>query len=130
MYQAQLGDRVHVEYSRVPKQSAATNIRFDRRSCEFTVGGSEVFPALSLGVVGMTPGHQKRLRLQPDEAYGKVHRRLIRQVPRARFPTHMVLEVGKRLISDGGNGGHRQQVTVVEVNLDSVLVDGNHPLAG
>lgn len=130
MYKAQLGDRVRVQYFRIPENSTGSGKRHHRKSSEFTVGGSEVFPALSLGVVGMTPGQCKRLTLQPQEAYGNVHSRLIRQVPRGRFPPHMVLNVGKRLTGTSGHARRRRRVTVVEINLDSVLVDGNHQLAG
>ena len=133
MYEAQLGDRVRVQYFRIPEHNAANgtaNKRRGQKTCEFMVGSSEVFPTLSLGVVGMTPGHRKRLTLQPKEAYGNVQRRLIRQIPRTRFPTNMVLEVGKRLNAVRGRFGRRRHFTVLEINFDSVLVDGNHPLAG
>jgi FKBP-type peptidyl-prolyl cis-trans isomerase 2 len=126
MHKAQLGDRVGVQYFRISEQGVANGKRPGRKECEFTVGGSEVFYTLSLGVVGMTPGDRKRLTLQPKEAYGKVRRRLIRQIPRARFPKHLVLQVGKQLRIVG----RRRRVTIVEIRLDSVVVDGNHPLAG
>jgi peptidylprolyl isomerase len=130
MHKAQLGDRVGVQYFRISEQGVANGKRPGRKKCEFTVGGSEVIPTLSLGVVGMTPGDRKRLTLQPKEAYGNVRRRLIRPIPRARFPKHLVLQVGKRLTVGRGNVRRRRRVTVVEIRLDSVLVDGNHPLAG
>lgn len=130
MYQAQLGDRVQVQYFRTRRHAAESEQLGGRKTCDFTVGGSEVFPALSFAVIGMTPGGRKRLTLQPAEAYGNVLPDLIRQVPRASFPEHMVLQVGKRLTSVHGIGGRRSRVRVVEMKLDSVLVDGNHPLAG
>ena len=37
---------------------------------EFTVGSRDVMPGISLGVVGMAPGEQKRFTLQPIDAYG------------------------------------------------------------
>jgi FKBP-type peptidyl-prolyl cis-trans isomerase 2 len=94
------------------------------------VGSRDVFRTLSLGVVGMAPGDQKRLTLQPQEAYGAVKSKLIRQIPRARFPKHLVLQVGKRLTAVQKLARRRRRVTVVEINDDSVIVDGNHPLAG
>jgi len=130
MIEAQLGDRVQVQYVRIPETGAVTDTTRGQKNCEFTVGSSEVFPALSIGVIGMTPGHHKRLTLQPHEAHGHVQRRRIWLIPRSRFPSKLVLEVGKRLSMKGTTAGRRRRVRVFEINLDSVLVDGNHPLAG
>jgi FKBP-type peptidyl-prolyl cis-trans isomerase 2 len=130
MIEAQLGDRVQVQYFQIPEHSAATDSQSGQKTCEFTVGSSEVPPTLSVGVIGMAPGHRKRLTLQPNEAHGKVQRRLIRQIPRARFPKQMDFQVGKRLTVKDKTTGRRRRVRVVKVNLNSVLLDGNHPLAG
>src|SRR5206468_9509502 len=72
----------------------------------------------------------KQLKLKPDEAYGPVQPKLIRCIPRQRFPQHIALKVGKRLTAFVAASGRRQRVRVVAVNTDSVTVDGNHPLAG
>jgi FKBP-type peptidyl-prolyl cis-trans isomerase 2 len=129
MHRAELGDRVRIEYSRLVDQCATGKPR-KSKTCEFIVGGSEVFASLSMGVVGMVPGDRKRLRLQPAEAYGDVQPKLLRTIPRSRFPKHLKLQVGKRLTAVHGLAGWRRRVTVVEINSDSVVVDGNHPLAG
>ena len=127
---AQIGDRVRVRYCRLAAPEAAPRRQPSVKTCEFTVGGSEVFPSLSLGVVGMAPGDQKRFTLQPLEGYGTVRPKLIRQVPRARFPEHLKLHVGKRLAAVQGIAGRRRRFTVIEIGPETVTVDGNHPLAG
>jgi len=130
MHQANLGDRVRIEYCRVPQRGATRNKASGRKTCEFTVGSKEVFPSLSLGVVGMAPGDQKQLTLQPHEAYGAVKPTLIRHIPRQRFPQHIALQVGKQLTAFVAASGRRRRVRIVEINGESVTVDGNHPLAG
>jgi peptidylprolyl isomerase len=130
MHTANLGDRVRVQYSRVPENGADVSKRRVPKTCEFTVGSKEVLPSLSRGVVGMAPGDRKQLTLQPLEAYGAVQPKLIRQIPRRRFPQHLALKVGKRLTAFFSASGRRQRVRVVEIHSDSVTVDGNHPLAG
>lgn len=130
MHEAQIGDRVRVQYSRKPPAGAADDQRRRLKTCDFTVGGAEVSPTLSLGVVGMTPGDRKQLTLAPPEAFGAVKPRLIREVPRERFPEHIVLRVGQRLISVNARSGRRRRVRVVELQPSTVLVNGNHPLAG
>jgi peptidylprolyl isomerase len=130
MSTASLGDRVRVEYVRAPEIVATTNKERAAKTCEFTVGSDEVFPSLSSAVVGMAPGERKDLKLQPRDAYGKVIRKLIRQIPRARFPKNIELQVGKRLTAIEAGSGRRRRVRVVKIGPRSVLVDGNHPLAG
>jgi FKBP-type peptidyl-prolyl cis-trans isomerase 2 len=130
MHTAQLGDRVRIQYCRLPERAAARGGTRKQKTVEFTAGSREVFPSLSVGVVGMAPGDRKRFTLQPHEAYGNIKPKLIRPIPRAKFPPRMALEVGKRLTAVLGPAGRRRRVTVVEIRPDSVVVDGNHPLAG
>ena len=130
MMKASVGDRVRIQYVRVPEISAQSRKTPTRKTCEFTVGGREVFRQLSLGVVGMAPGDKKQLTLQPREAYGNVKPNLVRQISRERIPKHITLRVGKQLTAIVGSTGHRRRVRIVKINPDSLLVDGNHPLAG
>ena len=130
MQKANLGDRVRIQYARVPKSAGQKNRSHSSKTCEFTVGSNEVFPGLSLGVVGMRPGDHKRFTFQPNEAYGAVKSKLIRQIPLQRFPQNIALKVGKRLTAFVASSGRRERVRVVKINSDSVTVDGNHPLAG
>jgi peptidylprolyl isomerase len=94
------------------------------------VGSHAILRGLSLGVIGMTQGELKRLQLQPQDAYGTVEKRLIREIPRAQFPPHLTLRVGKRLTARLRKTGRRRMVRIVQVKSESVRVDGNHPLAG
>lgn len=128
MHTAKLGDRVRIQYSRVARPGA-TNPR-PAKVLEFIVGGAKVIPGLSVGVIGMNQGDHKRLRLKPAQAYGPARRSLIRAVPRGRFPEHLVLQVGRRLTALVKSTGRRRPIRVVEVKPDSVVVDGNHRLAG
>jgi FKBP-type peptidyl-prolyl cis-trans isomerase 2 len=130
MHTAKLGDRVRIQYSRLPDQGAAPRKPRSPRILEFTVGSREVMPGLSLGVVGMTQGDQKRFTLEPGQAYGPVKVRLFKEIPRQRFPRHLALHVGKLLMAVTAATGRRRRVRVVEIKPDSIVVDGNHRLAG
>ena len=127
MRTAQIGDQVRVQYSQLP--GAAATEHTNSKTCVFMVGSRDVFPALSMGVVGMAPGDRKQLSLPPTEAYGAVQSKLIRQIPRTRFPQHLVLEVGKRLTAIQGLARRRRRVTVVEINAE-FRDRGRQPPAG
>jgi peptidylprolyl isomerase len=127
MDRAKAGDHVRVQYF-APAKRGATAMRPGRTVLEFTVGSGEVIPGISLGVVGMAEGEKKQLVLQPQDAYGVVRRQLIKEIPRERFPG-LDLRVGKRLATVNASG-KRRRVKVLEIKPNSVVVDGNHPLAG
>lgn len=130
MHTAKLGDRVRIQYARVQKHRAKDNQARPAKTCEFTVGSKDVSRGLSLGVVGMAPGDRKHLTLQPHEAYGASKPKLIQRIPLQRFPQHIALKVGKRLTAFVSSSGRRQSFRIIEINAESVTVDGNHPLAG
>jgi peptidylprolyl isomerase len=114
MTRAKVGDRVRVQYLGLLESGAATEKKRGRRVLEFTVGSDEVIPGISKGV----------------EGYGAVRSRLIKEVARQRFPADLDLCVGKRLMSTGVSSGRRRRVRVLQINPHTVVVDGNHPLAG
>jgi FKBP-type peptidyl-prolyl cis-trans isomerase 2 len=130
MTTAHVGDRVRIQYCRLPEQAATPGGTGHQKTIEFTVGTRKVFRSLSLGVVGMAPGDRRQFTLQPHEGYGKIKRKLMRQVSRKRIPAHIQLYVGKRLSFTRGLGDLPHRVTVVEIRPEGVIVDGNHPLAG
>ena len=127
---AKLGDHVRIEYSGQFKDEKAATQRLSREVFEFTVGSGEIMRGISKGVVGMVEGERKQLTLQPKDAYGEFRTQLIREIPRQRFPSGIVLKVGKRLTTVGVKSGRRRMVTIVELRPSTVVVDGNHPLAG
>lgn len=130
MTRAKLGDRVRVQYLTLKQDGNDIEFSRDRRLMEFTVGSDEVISGISFGVVGMAKGEKKRLKLQPKEAYGAVRNKLIKEVSRQRFPSAMNLHIGQRVIATGRTTGRRRSVEIVGLKPDTVVVDGNHPLAG
>ncbi len=127
---AQLGDRVRVEYARLSKRKANDAVPLPPKMLEFIVGGPDVMPGLSVGVVGMAQGELKHLTLQPEDAYGPVKPGLVKEIPRHQFPKHLTLRVGKQLMALASASGRRRRVRIVEIKPKSVMVDGNHALAG
>ena len=130
MGRAKLGDRVRVQYLGLLQDGARLSKSRGRRVLEFTVGSREVISGISFGVVGMSEGEQKRLTLPPKEAYGAVRPQLIKEISRDRVPQHINLRVGKPLTTIGVTSGRRRRVRVVEIKPETLVVDGNHPLAG
>jgi len=64
------------------------------------------------------------LKIQPSKGYGEKDDSLVQKVPRSAFGGQEVKN-GMRFSTNQGG-----VVTVTNVGLDSITVDGNHPLAG
>jgi FKBP-type peptidyl-prolyl cis-trans isomerase SlyD len=97
---------------------------------EYLHGGyGGIFPKVEEALQGKGPGDEASLTLEPDDAFGEYDADLLRVEPRERFPDEV--EIGMRF--EGVPGDRQDQAlvyTVTEVTSDSVVVDGNHPLAG
>jgi FKBP-type peptidyl-prolyl cis-trans isomerase 2 len=130
MTAVQLGDRVRVQYCRAPCQPSSSPNGSDTNVLEFTAGSSSVLAGISTGVVGMVPGEQKHFTLQPSEAYGPIQPELIREIPRDQFPRRLSLRVGRPLAATSIEMKRGRRLRVIEIRPQSVIVDGNHRLAG
>lgn len=67
------------------------------------------------------------LQLPPADAFGLRDESLLRTLPKAQFPPGV--KVGGQL-EGHGDAGRVQVFNVMKIKGDSVLLDGNHPLAG
>ena len=76
---------------------------------------------------GQEPGCQVKLTLQPEDAFGLHDETLLRSLPKKQFPPGV--KVGGQL-EGRGDDGNMMVFNVMKIKGDTVLLDGNHPLAG
>ena len=96
---------------------------------QFVEGDGTMIPGLENAVLGREAGEEFTVTIGPEDAYGWPQRQLIRTVARDMIQSDAAeIEVG--MVFQLGSGGDSQVVKVVEVEKDSVTIDGNHPLAG
>ena len=97
---------------------------------EYLHGGfGGIFPKVEEALEGKDLGHEIALTLEPDDAFGEYDADLLRVEPRARFPRE--IEIGMRFEGVPGDREDEALVyTITDITPDSVVVDGNHPLAG
>lgn len=98
-----------------------------REPLQFQVGSGQLIPGFESAIIGKVVGDKVTANIAPEEGYGLVREDLIVSVPLDKMPGDV--EVGQALEAQGDNG-QSAQVFVKEVNEDSVVIDGNHPLAG
>lgn len=92
-------------------------------------GYDNIFPAVEAELQGKQVGDTVTLSLSPEEAFGEYDASLVRVEPRSVFP---VTDIRVGMQFEGGVEGSDETIlyTVTDVTEDTVVVDGNHPLAG
>lgn len=76
---------------------------------------------------GQAAGYTLALTLAAADAFGERDDALLRSLPKTQFPPGV--KVGGQL-EGRGDDGHMTVFNVMKIKGDTVLLDGNHPLAG
>ena len=93
----------------------------------FIFGRGMLIPGLEKALEGKTAGDTFSTDVAAEDAYGERHDGLVQAVPREMFGDNEV-QPGMQFRASTDHG--EQSVLVVEVNEETITVDGNHPLAG
>ncbi|MBV2193277.1 MAG: peptidylprolyl isomerase [Azonexus sp.] len=86
-------------------------------------GYDDIFRDIEEGLEGKGIGDKLQVKLQPEEAFGEYDADMVNIEPRDMFPEEV--QVGMQLEREDGS-----MVIVTDIEGDTVVVDGNHPLAG
>lgn len=129
MQKAQPGDRVTVHYIGTLDNGRIFDQRDDGEPLSFVLGAGEVFSALESGIVGMKAGEVKNIHLTAEQAYGPRLDENLLKIPRGMFPADQELRIGRQLQIELG-GREQRVMRIRSVDLQEVLLDGNHDLAG
>jgi FKBP-type peptidyl-prolyl cis-trans isomerase SlyD len=102
----------------------------DGARLEYLHGGfGGIFPKVEEALEGKEVGHEVKVTLEPEDAFGDYDAELLRVEPRSSFPEQ--IEIGMRFEGVPGDREEESVIyTVTDVTSDTVVVDGNHPLAG
>jgi FKBP-type peptidyl-prolyl cis-trans isomerase SlyD len=90
-------------------------------------GYGNTLPKIEEALDGQVAGYAVTLQLKAEDAFGLRDEGLLRSLPKTQFPPGV--KVGGQL--EGHSEDGRMQVFhVMKIKGDTVLLDGNHPLAG
>ena len=129
MSQAKSGNTVKIHYTGTLDDGTEFDSSAGREPLEFALGSSQVIPGFDNAVDGMTVGESKTVTIPAEEAYGERHDQLIQQVPQTSLPEDMKPEIGMQLQSQSPDG-QIANLVITAVEVESITVDANHPLAG
>jgi FKBP-type peptidyl-prolyl cis-trans isomerase SlyD len=122
------GKSVKVEYT-LKVDGKEIDSSKGRQPLEFKVGSHQVVPGFEKAIMGMKVGAEKSFKVSPEEGYGAVNPKAVRDVPRKELPADLTPKAGMTLYAQAKNG-QRFPVKIIEVKKDVVVMDFNHPLAG
>ena len=130
MATAKQGDTVQVHYTGKLNDGAVFDSSTDSDPVEFTIGEGDLIPGFEEAVVGMTPGESKVVTVPSEMAYGPYFEEMVQQVDRSAIPTDIELAVGKQLyVQHPQAEDETLMLTIIDLNNETVTLDGNHPLA-
>ena len=129
MQEVKKGDKVSVHYHGKLTDDSTFDSSAGREPLQFTAGEGQVIKGFDDAVLGMKPGEKKTVHIPVLHAYGERNDDMIMEYPISEFPADMKPEVGMEL-QMGDNAGNVFPVVITEVSADTVMLDGNHPLAG
>jgi FKBP-type peptidyl-prolyl cis-trans isomerase SlyD len=92
-------------------------------------GSSQIVPGLETGLEGLKIGEKKNVTVNPEDGYGPVQPGLKMNVKKDQFPGTEDIQVGMQFQAQSPEG-HGMIFTIVGLEGDEVIIDGNHPLAG
>jgi FKBP-type peptidyl-prolyl cis-trans isomerase 2 len=122
------GKRVSLEYTLRLDDETLIESNVGKHAFEYTQGKHEVVPGLESGLAGLEVGDSKRVTVPPEQGYGPIDPASFKEVDKDIVPAD-ARNVGAQLKARGQQGRERS-VRVHEVRENTVVIDGNHPLAG
>lgn len=129
MTKAKLGDKVSVHYTGRLADGSIFDSTVGEEPMVFTLGEDELIEGFEEGILNMSVGEKKTVVLAPDKAYGERDEEMLIEVPLTEMPADFEFAVGDELeLTDEED--EPMVATVYQINEDSVILDGNPPLAG
>ena len=130
MSQVKANDTVKVHYTGKLTDGQVFDSSVDRgEPIEFTLGQGQLIPGFEKGLINMTVNEKKTINIPKEEAYGEPRQDLIQEVAKSQLPEEIKPEVGMGLVSKSPDG-REMNLIVRDVKEETIVVDGNHPLAG
>lgn len=121
---AQDGDMVEVHYVGTLDDGSQFDSSRDRGTpFSFTVGTGQVISGFDVAVRGAQAGETNTVRMEAVDAYGEWSEEAVLELP--YDPSQGEVTVGDTVTLSNG-----QPAQILEVSVDKVKLDANHPLAG
>lgn len=123
------GDTIMLHYTGKYKKGKVFDSTGKGNPIPVEVGAGEIIKGLENAVIGMQPGENKTVVIQPEEGFGNYDEKRLIEIPKKSFPENISPEKGMEL-QLVNKQGQALPVVVTEILDKSIMLDANHPLAG
>ena len=100
----------------------------DQDPLAYLHGFGNIIPGLEKALTGRSIGDTFKIEIAPEDGYGVRDNEMVQSVPRSAFEGVDDIEPGMQFQAQSPDG--LQLVTVIDIDGDEVILDGNHPMAG
>jgi FKBP-type peptidyl-prolyl cis-trans isomerase 2 len=129
MIQVKENNTVKVHYVGKLSDGQVFDTSEGKEPLEFTLGQGKLIAGFEKGLIDMKLNEKKTITISKEEAYGESREDLIQEVDKSQLPEDITPEVGMGLVSKSADG-NEMNLLIVEVKEATIVIDGNHPLAG
>lgn len=119
---------VSIDYTLTNAKGEVLDSSSKGRPLQFIQGQGQLIPGLEKALEGKSAGEALKAAIPAKDAYGARDEELMQMIPKDNFAEIPDLKVGMELEAESDDGV--RVITVVGIEGDKVVVDGNHPLAG
>lgn len=126
---AKKGDLVLVDYTGKLETGETFDTSKNGKPLEFEIGAGKIIKGFDSAVVGMKVGEEKKITINPEDAYGKRSENYVKEIPKQAVPKDIELKKGHILMFKRDDGLNMPAV-INEVKEKTLMIDFNHPLAG
>jgi FKBP-type peptidyl-prolyl cis-trans isomerase SlyD len=119
---------VSIEYTLRDNSGTVLDTSEGREPLAYLHGNGNLIPGLEAQLEGHSADESMKVAVAPADGYGEFDESQVIDVPRSQFTGVPDLAVGMQFTASGPEG--QRIVTITKVGLETVTVDGNHPLAG
>ena len=118
---------VSIHYTLRDESGEVMDSSKDRDPLDFIQGSGQIIPGIEKALEGKEAGEEMSVVVEPEEGYGRRDESLVYQVPKEQFQGIDEIEVGMCFLVNAGDG--HLILNVASVEVEGVVLDGNHPLA-
>jgi FKBP-type peptidyl-prolyl cis-trans isomerase SlyD len=122
------GSVVSLQYTLSGEDGKTIESNKGKEPLKYTQGQRQIVPGLERQVAGMKVGVEKRVKVKPEDGYGKIDPNAYQEVPKEQIPAEG-LKVGA-VLGARSPEGQVIPVRVHQIKDQSVVLDFNHPMAG
>jgi FKBP-type peptidyl-prolyl cis-trans isomerase SlyD len=99
------------------------------KAIQYVHGGGSMLPKLEAALEGHVSGDILRVRLLPDDGFGRRDTELLHEAPLSAIPAGENIAVGGSLVGQDEHG-HDVTFRITAIKDGMLTLDANHPLAG